>query len=171
MILLLFFPWCFFFSYFFGDALVHVFMHVKVTTIVILSHFPPLHVHSIVNLVGANILEYAYLLIALPLLHFKQFIVPPLRIWGSHLSIPMGVHTSPFGIFCGRCLLHFFITIIVQVASNWALAHWLATCYMVHCVATTVVVAFSASFCYIVLFYCCFVNRLFLQESQIFSRS
>jgi hypothetical protein len=55
-------------------------MHVKVTTIVILSHFPPLHVHLVVNLVGANILEYAYLFDALPLLHVEQLVVPLLII-------------------------------------------------------------------------------------------
>jgi hypothetical protein len=68
MILLLFFPWCFSFSCFFGDVITCVFLLVKIIVVVILSHLPPLHVHSIMNLVGVDVLEYAHLFIALPLL-------------------------------------------------------------------------------------------------------
>jgi len=60
-----------FFLMFFCDVIVHVVLLVKVKIIVILSHFPPLHVHSIMSLVGADVLEYAHLLPTLPLLHVQ----------------------------------------------------------------------------------------------------
>ncbi len=75
----------------------------------------------------------------------------------------MGVHASPFGIFCGRCLLQFFIIVEIQVAPNWAFTHRLVIRYMTCCVATIGFVVFLALFSslslYFVLF-CSFVIAL-----------
>jgi hypothetical protein len=58
----------------------------------------------------------------------------------------MGVNASPFGIFCKRCFLHFFIIIAMHVASNWAFTHQLVTRSIARYVATTASIAFMASF-------------------------
>lgn len=169
MIFPLFFLWCSSFSCFFCDALVCVFMHVKVTTIVILSHFPPLHVHLVVNLVGANILEYAYLFDALPLLHVEQLVVPLLIIWSSHFGIPMGVHVSPSRIFLWKVFFAFLnycyspSCIKLRICTLISYSFYGLLCCNHHrcCFSNSSFLLFP-SFCYIVLLCCCFVNCLFL---------
>jgi hypothetical protein len=65
---------CFFFHdallshFIFCDALELMFLPIKVIVVMILTHFPPFHVHSIMSLVGVNVLKHAHLLVALPLL-------------------------------------------------------------------------------------------------------
>lgn len=100
MLFFSFFVWCFWIS---------VYLLIEVIAVMILSHFPPFHVHSIMSLMGVNVLIHAHLLIAMPLLPIEHPVVPLSWIQGSHPRILMAVHTSPFWFFCGGCFLRFWL--------------------------------------------------------------
>ncbi len=93
-----------------------------------------------------------------------KFIAPLLWIQGSHLGIPMGVHASPFGFFCGRHFLHFLFLLWSKLHQIGPLhVDWLLT--LPCCVATTAsfifLALFSSSLCFALL---CFSVDVLLKK-------